>query len=220
MLSEEDINNIYIKIKLPESYYTKYQNVITVDDSLSNADFPRVISLLDFKEWVDKYELNTLNTIGTTYKTDPELKYFEKNTIIELKYPEYDLHKYYENFENSFNMFIFCQTLEHVYNPLDCLKNIYKYVKKDGYVFTNVPTINIPHLTPTHYGGFTPMGLAVLFVQAGFEIVETGQWGNIDYIVKLFLRHSWPTINDLISNDIINNEEKNVCQCWILARKV
>jgi len=219
MLSEEDIFKINEKIKLPESYFKKYENII-IDESLLNADFPRVISLFDFKEWLNKYELNTLHTIGTTYITDPELIYFQKNTIIELKYPEYDLHKYYDEFKNTFDVFIFCQTLEHVYNPLECLKNIYKYVKKDGYVFTNVPTINIPHLTPTHYGGFTPMGLAVLFVQAGFEIVETGQWGNIDYIVKLFLRHSWPTINDLISNDIINNEEKNVCQCWILARKV
>ena len=220
MLSEKDINNIYKKVKLSESYYKKYEKNITVEDSLINSDYPRVVSLYDFKEWVDKYKLNTLNTIGTTYKTDPELKYFQKNTIIELKYPEYDLHKYYEEFKDSFDLFIFCQTLEHLYNPLDCLKNIYKYIKTGGYIFTNVPTINIPHLTPTHYGGFTPMGLAVLFVQAGFEIIEIGQWGNIDYIVKLFLRHSWPVINDLNSNNIITNEEKNVCQCWILARKV
>jgi SAM-dependent methyltransferase len=220
MLSEFDINNIYEKVKLPDSYYTKYENCINIDASLQNSDYPRVVSLYDFEEWVNKYELNTLKIIGTTYKDDPEFKFFKENQIIELKYPYYDLHKYYDDYENMFDLFIFCQTLEHLYNPLLALKNIYKYVKSGGYVFTNLPTLNIPHLTPFHYGGFTPMGLAVLFVQAGFEIVEVGQWGNINYIVKLFSNHAWPTINDLIHNNRIVNEEKNVCQCWILARKI
>lgn len=159
-------------------------------------------------------------SIGTTFINDPELDYFNKNNVVEMKYPEYDLHKYYEEFENKFELFIFCQTLEHLYNPLDSLKNIYKYIKEGGYVFTNVPTLNIPHLTPFHYGGFTPMGLAVLFIQAGFEIIEIGQWGNLEYITKLFSSHSWPTIKDLNKNNIILNEEKNVCQCWILVKKI
>ena len=219
MLSEEDINKIYAIVKLPESYFKKHENM-SVDTHLQHCDYPRLVSLYDFKEWLDKYELNTFNSIGTTYKSDPEFKYFNENNVVELKYPEYDLHTHYEEFENSFNLFIFCQTLEHVYNPLKCLKNIYTYVKSGGYVFTNVPTLNIPHLTPFHYGGFTPMGLAVLFVQAGFEIVETGQWGNIEYITKLFSSHCWPTVNDLNKNTSITNEEKNVCQCWILARKI
>ena len=63
------------------------------------------------------------------------------------------------------------------------------------------------------------MGLAMLFIQADYEIIEIGQWGNFKYIEKLFINHSWPTYNDLQENNIIKNEEKNVCQCWILARK-
>ena len=61
-----------------------------------------------------------------------------------------------------------------------------------------------------------PMGLAILFKSAGFEVVEMGQWGNKTYITKLFTTHSWP---DIYQSGPLN-EEKNIAQCWILARKV
>jgi hypothetical protein len=87
-------------------------------------------------------------------------------------------------------------------------------------VFTSVPTLNIPHSTPIHFGGFNPMGLAMLFISNGFEILEIGQWGNYDYIQKLWKTHIWPSAVELMKNGIVSNEEKNVCQCWILARKM
>lgn len=63
------------------------------------------------------------------------------------------------------------------------------------------------------------MGLAMLFKVSGFEIVEIGQWGNSEYLQRLFNSHDWPGYNALNVNNFIINEEKNVCQCWILARK-
>jgi len=63
------------------------------------------------------------------------------------------------------------------------------------------------------------MGLAMLFKTAGFEIVEIGQWGNYNYISKLWKTHGWPGYNDLNIHNYVSNEERNVVQCWILARK-
>jgi hypothetical protein len=63
------------------------------------------------------------------------------------------------------------------------------------------------------------MGLAVLFLSAGFEIVEIGQWGNFDYIQRLFGTQTWPGYDMLQQNNFVSNEENNVCQCWILARR-
>lgn len=59
------------------------------------------------------------------------------------------------------------------------------------------------------------MGLVMLFLTAGFEILETGQWGNQNYIVKLFSTYSWPDIYQVGKH----NEEKNVARCWILLCK-
>ena len=72
-------------------------------------------------------------------------------------------------------------------------------------------------MTPIQFNGFTPMGLAMLFKTANFEIIEIGQWGNYEYISKLFDTHTWPGFNKL--NDF-TNVEKNVVQCWILVRKL
>ena len=99
-----------------------------------------------------------------------------KKTLV--SYPEYDLHTIASTteFENEFDFFLFNQTIEHLYNPFEAMKQVYEIVKPGGYVFTSVPTINIPHMTPIHFNGYTPMGLAMLFTPMNIlELVKMGQ---------------------------------------------
>jgi hypothetical protein len=154
-----------------------------------------------------------------TCESDPELEFVKSTTQTLIKYPEYDLHNISNFFNEEFDFFIFNQTLEHLYDPFESVKSIYKTIKKDGYVFTSAPTLNIQHMEPFHFNGFTPMGLAMLFKCAGFEILEIGQWGNHEYIQKIFGNQAWFGYDNLHKNGIVVNEEKNVCQCWILAKK-
>ena len=168
---------------------------------------------------MEKYSIS-VKTLGYTSNTDPELEFITYNDKILLEYPPYDLHTISSTLKEKVDFFLFNQTLEHIYNPFLAVKNIYEILNPGGYVFTSVPTLNIPHMTPIHYGGFTPMGLAMLFLSNGFEIIEIGQWGNYDYITKLWNTHRWPGYKQLQKNNYISNEERNVCQCWILAKKV
>jgi SAM-dependent methyltransferase len=226
MFSENDIVNLYNeKIKLPESYFKKYEKIPTCpvkayNYNWNNTDFPRNWCILDFIDWIKKYDIKEIDELGYTCDSDPELEFLSYKNKTNISYPKYDLHTIGNYFSNKFDFFLFSQTLEHLYNPYESVKNIYNIVKKNGYVFTSVPTINIPHMTPIHFTGFTPMGLAMLFKIAGFEIIDIGQWGNYDYINKAFSSHSWPGYNDLHNNGFISNEERNVCQCWILAKKI
>ena len=220
--TEAELNNIYIKkVKKNEEYFNKYISlppcpVKKWNNSWNGHDMPRNFAILDFIEWAKNHGINTGNDLGITCPSDPELEFIKyKNTTL-IKYPPKDLHIYYEEYKLKFNFFIFNQTIEHLYNPFMALENIYKYIKPGGYVYTSVPTINIPHSTPIHYNGFNPMGLALLFLSAGFEIIEIGQWGNYDYISKLFKTHWWPDCNQVSHK----NEERNVSQCWILAKKL
>ena len=87
---------------------------------------------------------------------------------------------------------------------------------KGGYVFTSVPTVNIPHQTPFNFYNHYPMGLAMLFASNDFEIIQTGQWGNLNYIKYIFKNFGWPDVYQTGQN----NEENNVAQCWILAKKL
>lgn len=221
------IEQIYDKVKLPPYYFTKYENlppcpVKRYDYRWGNYDFPRNWCILDFIEWTKKYNLIIVDHLGYTCETDPELEFVLAIEKKILPYPPYDLHTISTDFpslHNYFDFFIFNQTIEHLYNPFEAIKQLHGIIKPGGYVFTSVPTLNIPHMTPYHFNGFTPMGLAMLFHTYGFEIVELGQWGNYEYIKKLFETHDWPGYDQLQHNNIITNEEQNVCQCWILVRK-
>ena len=226
MFTEEEINKVYLdKVKLPEEYFKKYDffpqcPVKKYNYNWDYYDFPRNCCILDFIDWTRKHQIHNVEHIGCTCESDPELEFITSTKKTFTPYPQYDLHTISNHFKNEFDFFIFNQTLEHLYNPFEAVKQIYEIVKSGGYVFTSVPTINIPHMTPIHFNGFTPMGLAMLFKTANFEIIEIGQWGNYEYISKLWDSHNWPGYNILNKNNIIKNEEKNVCQCWILVKKI
>ena len=219
--TENELMSIYVRyVKKSGNYFNKYSTIPRCPVRIWNYswvghDIPRNFAILDFIEWTNKYSIHLGDELGITCTIDPELEFISyKNTTL-LEYPPYDLHNDYSNLHNKFDFFIFNQTIEHLYNPFMAWENIDKYVKPGGYVFTSVPTINIPHSTPIHYNGYNPMGLALLFHSTGFNIVETGQWGNYDYITKLFNQHSWPDTSQVSHA----NEERNVAQCWILARR-
>jgi hypothetical protein len=76
-------------------------------------------------------------------------------------------------------------------------------------------------MTPIHYYGIYPIGLATLFMSVGFDLLEIGQWGNYDYINYIFNNHTWPDYNQLksLGNGVVKNEERNVAQCWCLVQK-
>ena len=222
MIDENYILEIYKnKVKLPPSYFKKYEKVPNCPIQSWNYewgdhDFPRVWSVLDFKEWMNKYKIN-IDNLGCTCNSDPEIEFIQPKNKHILQYPPNDLHTL--NISNFFDFFIFNQTIEHLHNPFLAVKNIYNSLKINGYVFTSVPTINIPHSTPIHFNGYNPMGLAMLFINCGFEVIEIGQWGNYNYIKQLWDTHMWPGYNQLNIDGFVPNEEKNVCQCWILAQK-
>lgn len=230
--TENEIKEIYLKsVKKDISYFLKYEilseeNKKFLDNIFSNPlhkwdvrDYPRAITILDFHEWINKHNIKS-ESIAYTYKDDPELSLIEYNNSTNLEYDPVknigDLHLL--NDIDKYDFFLFNQTLEHLYNPYVSVNNIYNSLVDGGYVFTSVPTINIPHSTPIHFNGLTPMGLTMLFKTCGFEIVETGQWGNLEYINNIFSTHSWPGYSTL-SNNGIRNEELNVVSCWILAKK-
>lgn len=230
--NELEIRNIYqTVVKKDLEYLSKYDNLSTdvvelLDHTFTHPnykwdsrDYTRVRTILDFKEWIDKYSISASN-LAYTYSDDPEMKLirYSKSKLIEYSSSEAvgDLHELSEL--ETYDFFLFNQTLEHLYNPFLCVGNIYNSLVKGGYVFTSVPTINIPHAMPIHFNGFTPIGLTMLFKSCGFDVLEVGQWGNYEYITKLFNNHHWPGYKDLSENGI-KNEEMNVVNCWILAKK-
>jgi len=77
--------------------------------------------------------------------------------------------------------------IEHLYNPFMAMENIYKYIKPGGYVYTSVPTINIPHMTPIHYNGYNPY---VLFNSRLSSLNVLSPISKFSMILKYLIRAS------------------------------
>jgi len=228
MLDSETIKSLYSSYLLNncnEKFLNKY-NKFPIDRNnhkwwnWENKDFPRIISLLEFEEFSkDGFKVNKLLTING--KNDPETLYINSEIKVDIEYlsnPEiYDLHKMSLN-EKDFDFILLNQTIEHLYDPYKCFKVLNNHLNKNGLLYANVPCINIPHDTPFHfYTGFTPMGLMALFADNGFQILQAGQWGNMEYIAKLLTSNTWPDYR------VLNNPGKNEINCpvitWVLGKK-
>lgn len=186
-------------------------------------DFPRIKCLLDFRSWIADHQIGQIGHLLSTDVSDPEISFLKYQKLTAIPYDpatgENDLHTISLEKE-AYDFVLFSQTIEHLYNPFIALANLYEATKPGGYIFTSMPTINIPHMTPIHFTGYTPMGLCLLFESAGFNTVEIGYWGNFKYISSIFKTHLWPDYRKLLNMfGGVPNEERNVAQTWILARK-
>jgi SAM-dependent methyltransferase len=222
LFTENEVEHIYNqKVKKSNEYFEKYRILPKCPVKLwnynwGNHDYPRNWCILDFQEWVVKYGIYHVDRLGVTCDSDPELQFVSANYTNTFEYPQYDLHQKFPPVIPHVDFFIFNQTIEHLYNPQVALSNIYNILNENGLVFTSVPTINIPHMIPFHFNGYTPLGLTMLLETNGFEVLETGQWGNLEYIKYIFQNHT-STGYEAMGN--LPNEEQNVCECWALARK-
>jgi SAM-dependent methyltransferase len=227
-LSIHDIREIYALHVKPYTDHPKFNNrYVPLPLRKNNSswhwkdkDFPRVLALLEFERFVVENKI-TCNKGLAINGLDPEWYYLPSNEIREIIYDgtkqEYDLHTLNLP-EIDFDFVMVNQTLEHVYDPIRCLKNIYAHMCSGGILYLNVPVNSIPHETPFHhYTGFTPTGLGAIAAAAGFKILSIGQWGNLEYLMKMHTSQSWPDYRQLKQPGL--NEINYPVITWIFALK-
>lgn len=227
LLSVEDINNLYNNhVVKTDDYYQKANDQyhsLSNDEKLrfNRYDFPRIASLFDYKDWIKKYDLNHVGKLLSTCQNDLELEYitFDDITVCDYeKDQKYDLHTMNLE-EKNYDMIIFNQTIEHLYNPFVAMKNLYDHLKPGGYLYTTVPIINIPHIVPFHFWGVYPIGLCALSSSVGFNVLECGYWGNLNYINTIFSVNGWVNISDIIVDGKLENVNHCQSQTWVLVQK-
>jgi len=227
IFTEQEIIDTYKKYVIKNSdYYKKVDNrykKLTKEEKnkIIDFDFPRVAALFDFEDWVKKYNLTEVNSLFATSKNDIELQYIKSDYIKICEYNGHnnDLHTLNIS-KKDFDFIIFNQTLEHLYNPFISMKNLYDHLKPGGYLYTTVPTINIPHMLPFHFWGITPLGLCMLSKSVGFEVCECGYWGGYSYLGYIFTYGEWPKHHVVFNpNGEIENSELCQTQTWILIQK-
>jgi SAM-dependent methyltransferase len=183
-------------------------------------DFPRVIALLELERYIEKYNFNIDKLLSINGAEDPEIEYLA-GRVKTIFVSDYDVDPIRGDLHSlDFDFVMLNQTLEHVYNPHQCLTNLKEHMKVGGYLYLNVPACNAPHSEPFHYFmGYTPMGIAAIAYQVGFKILEIGQWGNEEYLVKLWTRQpGWSDYTQLSNPGL--NEKQNPVITWGLFQKI
>lgn len=238
MISEREVSSIYedfIESKFNASengwYKNKYSDLpVELNDDekwkWEGKDFPRIISLLEFKEFMETSEAKfpkccILN--GGEY--EPESRHIKTEEITYCNYEEnkekYDLLNLNLP-RKDYDLIVCNQTLEHVQDPCLAAKNIHGHLNKEGVVYTSVPVVSPPHDCPFHfYTGITPVGLGCIFKLANFEILDIGVWGNSEYINHIL---SPPRYDKLPFPDykMIKNYQNDFDRpviAWIFAKK-
>ncbi len=226
--TEQEITEIYqryVQVNETSEYEQRYVPLPMYRNSKSwrweGKDFPRVIALLEFERYVNEHNLTSQKALAINGAVDPEWEVLPHKILKKADYEKeplkYDLH-ILNLPEKDFDFIMVNQTLEHVYDPIRCLKNIHKHLKKGGILYFNVPVTNIPHETPFHfYTGFTPVGLGAIVQLAGFEILSIGQWGNQDYLRKAFATRAFPDYRELLNPGF--NEINCPIIAWVFACK-
>jgi SAM-dependent methyltransferase len=222
-----DIKKIYddyITPKYCDEYLNKYK-VLPID-KMSNKwrwegkDLPRVISLMEFQEFMLNNKFHFQHVLSFNGVDDPEYQYINYDNIHNYYYLDdtenYDLHTL--NLEKKdFDLFMCNQTIEHVYDPCLVLRNIYDHLKPGGILYINVPSFTMAHDTPHHhYIGLTPTGLGSVVKQGGFEIMDIGFWGNTEYINFMMNENEWPDYQKI--SNYCGEKDKEVIS-WIFAKK-
>lgn len=100
-----------------------------------------------------------------------------------------DIDVYYDGktlpFEDGrFEWVVSFETLEHIFNPEEILRELHRVGKPDGFLLVSVPFCWDEHEVPYDYARYTSYGLSHLLEKAGFEVIKYVKTGS--YILAAF----------------------------------
>jgi SAM-dependent methyltransferase len=85
--------------------------------------------------------------------------------------------------DESFDSVLSTYVLEHVEFPEQCAKEMYRVLRKGGYVLLSAPQIHSLHEEPHDYYRYTCYGLKSIFERAGFTVVHYEQVGGFYTVI-------------------------------------
>jgi len=183
-------------------------------------DVARLPALYYYTKYLKQYNLiaKKLLTFGgiNDYESKliPHKAWFDCDYWVDNKLDVEDLSN--SNLDKDYDFCLINQTFEHLTDIGIAIKNINEHLVRGGYLYCNFPVLNIPHGEPFMF--FT--GVAVQLViyhclQNNMNIVNSGQWGNKNYIDYIYEHLTWPDYTQInLDNDI-----KRPCIGWVLAQK-
>jgi SAM-dependent methyltransferase len=133
------------------------------------------------------------------------------------RYPEYDVCAGPLAAE-QFDLVIAEQVFEHVLRPDKAAANIYQMLRQNGHFVVSTPFLLKVHGYPLDLYRWTEQGMRQLLETAGFSVLSTGSWGNLECLMADMTPDlEWTTYNP--RKHSLNNQPQFPIVVWAFAKK-
>ena len=115
--------------------------------------------------------------------------------------------------DNTFDVVICTEVLEHLSNPVGALKELARVLTPGGSILITAPLGSGVHQEPYHfYGGFSPYFYQHYLSQFGIEIVEITPIGGL---MKNVAQETLRVARELTAQHQLNEIEKVIFESWL-----
>lgn len=199
----------------------------SIHETLSKQDWPRrKYDILDFGSmWYGDPDGGWQTFMRWIFK---DLLGTENINHILGVYPEYDIESLSQMADNSVNIVVADQVLEHVQRPWEAAKQVLRVLKPGGVAMVATPGMYPIHPSPLDCWRIMPDGYKVLFPESVWQTLALDMWGNADRVAHEFgvnknLISGAPTytVEEAMAQDgyVAGTDGKCPIQVWWLGRK-
>jgi ubiquinone/menaquinone biosynthesis C-methylase UbiE len=103
--------------------------------------------------------------------------------------------------DETFDVVLCTEVLEHVSNPIDALNELTRVLKKGGTLILTAPFCSLTHFAPQHYySGFNKYFYNKVLPELGYKVIECSPNGNYYHYMAQELERLPRLINETTSN--------------------
>jgi len=130
--------------------------------------------------------------------------YIGIDSSVAQKFEYLDLNQKYDVFNESYDLIICSQVLEHLWNLDQAFSNFNQLLKPGGHLWLGCPASNFVHGSPEYFSaGYAPVLLEKLGSSKGFAVLSSGFNGTPREYLSRHILHTWFSERQLRSIGII-----------------
>ena len=168
----------------------------------------RFLVTREFTQWFSGLtsKPNSIAVVGGTSQ-DPEvaeIKRLSSSSIIDFygienpysdsNFVHLNLNDSVQNLSKKYDLVLFSQVLEHVWNIERTFGTLTSLVSENGFLWFNCPASNMAHGSPAYFSaGYTAEFIAENFKQHNFIILKSQQFGSKRYYFMTHALRFWAT---------------------------
>jgi SAM-dependent methyltransferase len=176
----------------------------------------RVVMNRDIEQFIGSLncrELDVVEISGTALAGRCDFRSYRS-----VHFPDYDVCEA-PVAEEAYDLVVAEQVFEHIVRPARAAANVFRTLRPGGVFVISTPFLLRVHDAPIDLYRWTELGMRQLLEDAGFEVMKTASWGNLDCLAaEMVPRLTWTTYDP--RRHSLHNDPQFPIVVWAFARKL